>query len=203
MRTTSASCIAVVFMLAVHAGLLTWGDTLHSPSIDEVGHLPAGLSHWRLKRFELYRVNPPLVRLTATLPLVVREGPVVNWTSVNWALIKEFNRGRPEFPLGKDFIATNGERSFWYFTIARWACIPFCLLGGIVCYLWARELYGIPSGLLALSLWCFSPMILGNAQMITPDTAAAAFGAAACYLFWRWLKQPDFPRGFKLASVLG
>ena len=86
------------------------------------------------------------------------------------------------------FITANGERSFWFFTWARWVCIPFSLLGGYVCYRWAKELYGEWSGLLALTLWCFEPNILANGQMITPDMGATAFGVTAAYVFWRWLK---------------
>ena len=69
---------------------------------------------------------------------------------------------------------------FWpHPQIARWACIPFSLLGAWMCYLWGRDLYNAAAGRLACLLWCFSPTILGQAQMITPDTGATAFGLAA------------------------
>ncbi len=57
-------------LLAIHAGLLAYGAAVHSPSIDEVGHLAAGLSHWQLGRFDLYHVNPPLVRMVAAVPVL-------------------------------------------------------------------------------------------------------------------------------------
>ena len=53
------------------------------------------------------------------------------------------------------FLKANGPKSFWLVTLGRWACIPFSLLGGYVCFRWAYELYGSGSGLLALALWCF------------------------------------------------
>jgi hypothetical protein len=34
-----------------------------------------------------------------------------------------------------DLIAANGERSFFLLMVARWGCIPFAWIGGIVCYL--------------------------------------------------------------------
>jgi hypothetical protein len=55
-RTTRCACL----LLAIQAGLLAWSATRHSPSVDEMGHLAAGVSHWELGRFDLYRVNPPL-----------------------------------------------------------------------------------------------------------------------------------------------
>ncbi len=35
--------ILVPLLLLGHAGLLAWADTRHSPTIDEVGHLPAAI----------------------------------------------------------------------------------------------------------------------------------------------------------------
>jgi hypothetical protein len=54
-------------LLLVHAGLLGYGVAVHSPTLDEVGHMAAGLSHWQLGRFDLYHVNPPLVRMVAVV----------------------------------------------------------------------------------------------------------------------------------------
>ena len=91
----------------------------------------------------------------------------------------------------------------WLFTIARWACIPFSLLGGYICFRWARELYGDAAGLVALLLWCFCPNILAHGQLITADAAAAALGVAACYTFWRWLRQPTWWHTLLSGAVLG
>ena len=48
MRTTVIRRLLLPALLAIHAGLLAYGAAIHSPSIDEVGHLAAGLSHWQL-----------------------------------------------------------------------------------------------------------------------------------------------------------
>jgi hypothetical protein len=189
--------VLVGIILAVHGMLLVWSATRHSPTIDEIGAMPSGLHHWRTGTFDLYRVNPPLVRVVATLPLVANglrepDEPFDTRPPV-----------RPEFGLGSEFVSQHGQQAFWYFTVARWACLPFALLGGYICYRWARELYGPGSGLLAAALWCFCPIVLGNAWMITADTAAAALGTLTCYLFWRWLRQPDWPRAYWAGLSLG
>ncbi len=64
------SALLSVYALAAHAGLLAYSAWRHSPVLTEVGQLPAGISHWELGRFDLYRVNPPLVRLVAALPVL-------------------------------------------------------------------------------------------------------------------------------------
>ena len=189
--------VAIALMLASHACLLGWGAAVHSPSLDELGHLPAGLSHWQLARFDLYRVNPPLVRMVAAAPVVFCM-PKIRWYSYS-----ESGQTRPEFQFGRQMIAAEGARTFWYFTLSRWACIPFSLLGAYTCFLWARELYGDVAGLLAAALWCFSPGILGNAQMITPDVGAAALAAGSGYTFWRWLKRPSWSRAIIAGGTMG
>ncbi len=187
----------VAALLLVHAALLAWAATRHSPVVDEVGHLPSGLSHLELQRFELYRVNPPLVRSVAALPLLFTR-PEIDWTPVLVGSAR-----CPEFELGREFISANGSRAFWLFTLARWECIPFSLVGAIVCYLWARELHGHTAGMLALILWCFCPNILGNAQTIMPDTAGASFGIAAAYCFARWRQAPSCARALLAGVFLG
>src|SRR5262245_38407414 len=67
--TRPGPVLALAALLAAQPALLAWAATRHSPSIDEVGHLAAGLHHWRTGTFDLYRVNPPLVRFLATAPL--------------------------------------------------------------------------------------------------------------------------------------
>jgi len=189
--------LVVVLLLLAHGGLLAWSAARHSPAIDEVGHLGAGLSHWHFRRFDLYCVNPPLVRLVACLPLLAAQ------PQTDWKRYDPTKYGRQEFLVGADFIAANGARALWYFTLARWACLPFSLLGGYVCYRWARDLYGDRAGVLALILWSFCPNVLAHAQLITPDVGAASMGVCAAYLYWRWLKAPGWLRAILAGVALG
>lgn len=184
-------------LLAMHAGLLAWGGWCHSPTVDEVAQLPAGISHWELGRFDLASDSPPLVRMAAALP-VLAVGFKTDWTALD-----EASGAQRATETGRRFVAANGRRSRWLYLLARWACIPFSLVAGSVCYDWARHLFGASAGLLALTLWCFSPTVLANAQMITPDTAAAALGAVACYLFWRWLREPNWVKPVLAGLALG
>ncbi|MBI1900863.1 MAG: glycosyltransferase family 39 protein, partial [Planctomycetia bacterium] len=210
-------------LLGVHAALLAYGAWVHSPTMDEGAHLPSGISHWQYGRFELYAVNPPLVRMVAALP-VLAAGAKTDWSAVTDAHSHTHADAhthphahshphththtpdpirRREFVTGLLFISANGVRSQWLFALARWGCVPFSLIGAVVCYLWARELYGPRSGLVACALWCFSPNILGHGQLITPDVPAAALGALAAYSFWRWLKEPTWLGALESGLTLG
>jgi len=189
--------LVVLGVLVFHSALLAWGAFSHSPTWDEVAHLPAGVSHWQSRQFDLYRVNPPLVRMVAALPVVIA-GSRCPWRAVSGA-----PGARPEFWISVPFIQAHGGEVFRLVTLARWACLPFSLVGALICLQWARRLYGRTAGLLAIVLWCFAPSILANAQLITPDVGAAALGVAAGYVFWRWLEQPRWTRAFGAGVVLG
>jgi hypothetical protein len=192
----SLPCSAIVISLLVgHACLLGYGAALHSPVTDEPAHLVAGISYWHFGSFELYNVNPPLVRLLSAAPVVMAR-PMMDWTSLH-------ARQRPEWEVGRDFIHANGSRFFHYVRMARWICIPLSLLGGYVCYRWATALYGAGAGILALILWCSCPNILAYGQLILPDMGATALGVGAAYTFWRWLTKPGWLGAVQAGSVLG
>jgi dolichyl-phosphate-mannose-protein mannosyltransferase len=187
----------VALVLLTHLLMLTWGALRHSPTINEPGHLAAGLSHWYFGRFELYRVNPPLVRTLAAIPVTFGN------PGIDWSKFHDHPGSRAEFSLGLSLAEANGARLCWLVTLARWACIPFSLLGAWVCYCWATRLYGDTSGLCALALWCFSPNVLAHGQLITPDMGATSLGLFANYVFWLWLRQPGWSRSILVGIVLG
>jgi 4-amino-4-deoxy-L-arabinose transferase-like glycosyltransferase len=184
-------------LLLAQAGLLGYAASRHSPGIDEVGHLAAGLHHWKTGTFDLYRVNPPLVRLVATAPLAAAgvELPDLPMATAPPA--------RAENELGRAFVAHHGDRSFHFFTRARWACLPFGLLGTWVIHAWATALYGRAAGSVSATLWVVCPNVLANAQMITPDAGAASLGACAGFLFWKHLQRPGWAGALAAGAVLG
>lgn len=187
----------VVALLAAQAGLLGYSATKHSATDLEPAFLVAGISHWQFGRFDLYRVNPPIVRMVAALPVLV-----VGYKS-DWSQYYESPGSRAEFPLGSAFIKANGLGSIRLFILARWACIPFSLIGAYFAYRWAQELYGGTAGLLTLTLYVFEPNLLAHGELITPDGACCAFGVLAGYTFWRWLKVPTWSRAGLAGAALG
>jgi hypothetical protein len=152
-----------VGIVLTQACLLAYSTHVHSPTPDEVAYLPGGISHWHFGRFELVRANPPLVRTLAAIPVILAG------CKTDWSKFDETPGNRPEHAVGKDFLVANGSRSISLFNLARWACIPFALVGGIICWCWANELYGASAGFAAVGLWSFCPNILGNGALITPE----------------------------------
>jgi hypothetical protein len=77
------------------------------------------------------------------------------------------------------------------------------LVGAVICFCWASDLYGWPSGVLAVLLWSSCPNILTWASQISPDAGAASLGILAAYWFWRWLKQPTWTMVLIAGITLG
>lgn len=184
-------------ILATHVILVVHCTAVLAPTVGEVGHMVAGISHWSLGKFGLFRVNPPLTRLIGTLPVVL-SSPRYDWHRVSTDLTI-----RSEWVVGEDFIAANHERAPQLFRMARWACIPLSLLGACICAAWANQLYGSAGGYVALLLWCFSPSILAHACMLGPDLGTAAIGVATAYFFWKWLQRPSFRAACVAGLMLG
>jgi hypothetical protein len=89
----------MAFLLVLYAGLIARSDTRNSPNPDETAHLAAGVAIWQCDRFDLYPVNPPLVRTIAALP-VVYGCPEGNWKSLHEKQHDITGTTRPEWSLG-------------------------------------------------------------------------------------------------------
>ena len=130
--------------------MLAWGSYTHSAGLDEDNYLVAGVSHWQFGRFDLCAVSPPLVRLVAALPVVLSK------PQTDWRYYCVGPGARPETDTATDFLRLNGSRSFWFFTLARWAIIPFSWLVACICYRWASELFGGGPGFLPAPFGAFA-----------------------------------------------
>ena len=184
-RSRLATAMAVA-LLSTHALLLGWIASCHSPVFNEAGHLASGLYHLQSGRFDLFRVNPPLPRTIAALPLVL------SGCKFDWHFVEPDPLGRYEYRVGSTFLRENETHALRYVTWGRWSCIALSLLGGYFCWRWSTSLFCTASGLVALALWCFSPYVLGHASLITADAASAAVGLTGLYAFRTWLVSPSW-----------
>jgi len=190
--------ITAALVLVLHAAMLAWIDWRTSPNRTEIGHMTAGLYTWNTLKFDVFHVNPPLIRLAATGPVALCR------PQYDWGYYSPVPHDRCEWGLGFAFCRRNGEKALrWYFPLARWTIIPLSLLGAAMCCRLAGEMFGRAAGLCALILWCFSPMLVGWGATICPDVGAAAIGVAALWAFRRWLLAPHWPRALAAGLLLG
>lgn len=180
-----ASSLAVALLLAVFAVLCLQGALRDSPTVDEFAHLPAG--YWTLKtgHFELFPLNPPLVKILSALPLLILD-PVIDTIS------PVANTGWFPWAFGTDFMEQNQPVYDRIFLLGR---LPVVALGMLLCllaFLWARELYGNEAGLVALFLLAFCPSLIAHAHLATTDVGFAAFAVLALWTFHRFMVGPTW-----------
>ena len=188
-----------VVLLLIQVLILAYLSWSTSPNRTEVGHIGAAVYLWHTGKFDVFHVNPPLVRFVAGAPIALFCNPNTDFTGYS-----PRPQDRSEWRLGRAFIATNEPDDLrLYIFLARLACIPFILLGSYFGYRFASELYGKWSGITFLILWTFSPLILGWGATINPDVAAAAIGIVGLYTFWHWLKNPQWKQAITAGICLG
>ncbi len=77
-----------------------------------MGHFVAGVSHWEYGNFRAYHVNPPLVRLAATILASLTN------LDIDWSIFSSRPRARPEFPIGTTFVHKQGFEAVKQFAIS-------------------------------------------------------------------------------------
>lgn len=161
--------------------------------LDEFAHVPAGISHWELGRFTLYRETPPFVQSLISLPVWL-SGPKTDYTRAGaWH--------RSEWDVGRDFIELNKGNCQGLFRRARIVVVAFAVACGTLIFWWSREWAGTLPAVVAAGLWFSDPSVLANSTVATTDVGACAVGAYACYAFYQFLCKPS--RAWALAAGIG
>ncbi len=180
-----ARWIPALLCIIIHFCILAHGVLIHFPNTDEMGHLPSGVFHWKYQRFDMYRVNPPLVRLVAGFPAWL------NGVAYDWSGFSDDPGRRPEFTIGVARLDSAKLAVHKDFIVPRLFCLCFSLLGALILTLWVWQVYGALSANVACAFWCFSPDVLAHGQTIVPDVGAVAIGLVAGYLLWNYILVPS------------
>lgn len=197
-RTNWFVGLSIPVILLIHVLLLLDASRKNFVVIDEAGHFVAGISHWTTGTYSMYRVNPPLPRMLAVIPIFLLDTNIKSIQPILGTSLK-----RAEFDCANLFALDNAEHYLDILFVARLAGMLWSCLGGWLLYRWGSELYSSGAGLLALVLWCFNPSILAHAQVGTPDLPATVAGLAATYCFWRYLRSPSWSKALLAGLVLG
>ncbi|MCA9049708.1 MAG: hypothetical protein KDA89_13325, partial [Planctomycetaceae bacterium] len=187
----------MVLLFCVHTVMLSWCAMRNSFCWTEAGLLPSGIIDWQFGDFAAFRVNPPLIRMWATLPVLVLDPDVPYYGE------SENPRHRFEWDLARTMIETNGTVAWTWLFWARLMCLPFSLLGMYVAGLWAREQLGNAAQVGTVFLWTFSPWMIGYGSLMSGDAQAASMGVVVLYAFRCWLRDVSFSRSYILGVAAG
>ncbi len=190
----SKLCVLSVIFVLLTVQFIVGALTAASLTVthDEYWHIPVGLLNWKTGRFDWEPLNPPLLRMWGTWPLlfVGAESPQSNRTG---------DLGQ----FGDEFLQANPDR---YERLVFWARLPIVLLmvaTGALLARWAWEWHGPAAACLVAWLWTRDPTVLGHGSLLTTDVGAAACWTATLYAAWKFAVQPNRRWGVILGLALG
>ncbi len=174
--------IAATALLALMAVLAGGAALRESVIIDEVAHIGAGVSYLQRLDLRLNEEHPPLPKILAALPLVLR-GAHADYSHISWTFSETF------------FPAYVGQWIFgqWLLTkwndpasILPWARAPMLLLTlmlGWVVFAYARRLGGYWAGLLCLSVYVSTSTFIAFGPLVITDLPITLFSVLTLWRF--------------------
>jgi hypothetical protein len=189
-KASSALSLLVAGLLLALMAVLAGGAALReSATVDEVSHIGAGVSYLQKLDLRMNPEHPPLPKMLAALPLVLR-GVRADYNHISWTFSEKF------------FQAFWGQWAFgaWLLekwndskTVLAWARFPMLLLTlalGWTVFACARRLGGTWGGLLCLSVYVSMPAFLTFGPLVHTDIAAALSSLLALWTFAEVWREP-------------
>jgi hypothetical protein len=170
--------------LGLLAAAGTWLAREQSCTVDEPGHLCAGLSYWpkggqMLSTYNLYFTQKwaawPLYHAGLRTPgEAIRRRLKMNST---W--------------IGEELLFTESADPLKILAPARMMTLVLCLLGGALVWAWASRVAGAWGGAFAALLYASSPVVLSLGALVTTDMGAALWYVAATACYGWMLRRPS------------
>jgi 4-amino-4-deoxy-L-arabinose transferase-like glycosyltransferase len=177
----SLTYFVAALIFSGYMGLAVGSVIDKSPTFDESQYIARGWAAWRTGQF-MTLGHPPLTNLLSGLGVLLEPGlpnpsSLPGWAQNDAAMV------------GDQLLWRNGFNASRIVFLARFPILLLGVLFVALIFRWARETYGLWSGLIALCLMSFSPTIIANAQLATTDIGVAAFYVASLYAWSRFLRR--------------
>jgi hypothetical protein len=192
----AALLLAMMFLLAGGAALR------ESVTFDEVAHIGAGVSYLQKLDLRYNEEHPPLAKVLAALPLVIR-GVHADYSHAPWTVSTTF------------FTAFLGQWVFGEYLITRWndpqstlvwARFPMLLLTvalGWIVFLCARRLGGDWGGLLCVAVYASMPAFLVFGPLVLTDIPITFFSSLTLWAMAGLWDNPDRKNTLLVGAALG
>src|SRR5215467_9296135 len=163
--------LGLLLLMAILAGGAAWRESV---VVDEVAHVGAGVSYLQKLDYRMNEEHPPLAKVFAAIPLVVR-GVHVDYSHNSWT----FSGGIFHQYLG-EWVFGHAVITEWNnpYPTMRWARFPMLLLTlllGWTIYVFGARLGGIWGGLLCLTAFVTTPAFLVFGPLVLTDVAITLF----------------------------
>jgi hypothetical protein len=197
------SVVLAALLLLLMAFLAGGAARRESITVDEVAHIGAGVSYLQRLDMRLNPEHPPLAKIWAALPLVLR-GIRTDYSDVSWTISGHgFGMMLGEWAWGHTLALSWNDP----YSTVWWARVPMLLLTlalGVLVYLYASRLGGPWGGLLCLTAFVSTPAFLVFGPLVLTDIAVTFFALLTLWSFaelWRApSRQTLIPFGLLLAA---
>ena len=187
----SRKVYATVVLLLAFMALLSGGAARReSVTIDEVAHIGAGVSYLQKLDLRMNEEHPPLAKVVAALPLVLR-GVHADYSHLSWTFSANIFQ---EF-LG-DYVFGHWLLIRWNdpYSTVWWARVPMLLLTlllGLAIYVFGSRLGDTWGGLLCLCVYVSMPAFLAFGPLVLTDVAIALFWVLAVWQLPEMWRSPS------------
>jgi len=165
--------LLVVLLLGQMAAVMIVTAAQQTPTIDEPVYVGTAITYAEQHSLRYNPEHPPLGKLIMAAGLVLARPN----------LDPGFQGNQTE--LGRHVLYEAGNHPGRLLFLARLPMIVMTLLFGLVAFAFARDLTNPAGGLLALTLYTFSPDVIAHGSLATLDVPAAGFLLTAVWLTWR------------------
>ena len=186
-RSFAAPAVLLLFM-ALLAGGAAWRESV---TVDEVAHTGAGVSYLQKLDMRMNEEHPPLAKMVAALPLVLRRARA-DYSSVPWTFSGEgmFNEYLGEWVFGHWFLMRWND-PVSSLRLARAPMLLVMLLLGFVLYIGGARLGGSHwAGLLCLTVYATMPVFLAFGPLVITDIMVTLFWILAIWQLPQMWKSP-------------
>ena len=193
----------VVLLLALMAVLADGAARRESPTFDEMAHIGAGVSYLQKLDMRMNEEHPPLAKVLAALPLVVR-GVHADYSHVSWTFSGS--------GLFKQFL---GEWIFGHWLITRWndpiatvfwarqSMLFLTLVLGIALFLYGSGIGDRWGGLLCLCAYSTMPVMLAFGPLVLTDIAVTLFVVLTLWAFASMWRTPSRGKVLRFGLAFG
>lgn len=180
-----AACVlALTFLLAIATVRIVSTYRVFNHTIDEPAHIACGIEWLEKGVYRYETLHPPLARISVAL------GPYLAGVR---------GTGAPAM-WGEATRILSADGHYWRnLALARAGVLPYFVLAAAVVFLWAKRLFGAPTGLLAAAIFTLLPTVLAHSGLATTDIPFTALFCWALYAFTLWLREP----GWRTAAQFG
>jgi len=178
---------AIITLLSVMFILMFFSSKGDSNIVDEVAHIPAGISYITKGDYRLNPEHPPLIKDLAAIPLALAgfTFPTEMWLANNPVVNNQWE-------IGWAYLYKIGNNTDLMVLLARIPIMLISLIFGYFVFRWTKELFGNKAGIFALILFVFSANIIAHSRFVTTDLGISFALFLSMYLLYRFVQKPNY-----------